>query len=382
MKAGWVWRVERWAAVCAVVGLVGLSGCERGSKSTGGAERATLEKHAHAREVMGTFAEVQAHAVDEATARRGVEAAYAALDRVNALMSDYRDDSEISALKRAEPGARVAVSFDTWACLGLARAAGAISGGAFDATVRPLIGVWRAAAQAGELPTNDALAAARARVGWEKVVLQPEFAGDQRLAELRRNAWRARELPREYFAARVAEGVEVDLGGIAKGYALDLAAEALREAGAAAGIVNVGGDIVFVGERPDGDGWRVGVRHPFADGLFGTLVLRKVGASRAVATSGLQQRFFEIDGQRYSHIIDPRSGRPAEEAPSVTVIAEDGTTADAFATILSVLSVAEGRALLANEPRAGGVEALWIAGPAEQPRLEMTGGFEAFLVRE
>ena len=171
-------------------------------------------------------------------------------------------------------------------------------------------------------------------------------------------------------------GVQIDLGGIAKGYALDLAGKALREAGATSGMVDVGGDVLAIGRRPDGQPWRIGVKHPFQEGILTVLEL----ADQAVATSGVQQRFYEIDGKRYSHIVDPRTGLPAEEAPSVTVIAADGLTADAWGTVLSVLSVEEGKERLASAG-APAIEVMWITGEMNAPKIDSTAGFDAYVAR-
>jgi len=305
------------------------------------------------REVMGTFAEVTAIAAGGAAAEAAVEAAYARLDDVNRLMSDYREDSDIGRLNRLPVGEDLTVSPETFHVLEQAARFGELTGGAFDVTYRPLKGVWKQAAKQKELPDEATLAEALAKVGWRKLKLA---AGNRAVS-------------------RAVEGLEVDLGGIAKGYALDLAAEALRKAGATAGLVNVGGDIVGFGRQKDGTPWRVGVRHPFRQALFCKLKIE----DRAVATSGVQQRFFEIDGRRYSHIIDPRTGRPAEQAPSVTVIAPDGLTADAWATACSVLAVEEGQRLIEAAP---GVEVLWIWGTPEEPRTTRTSGFDRFLLQE
>ncbi|UCG34032.1 MAG: FAD:protein FMN transferase, partial [Phycisphaerales bacterium] len=160
------------------------------------------------------------------------------------------------------------------------------------------------------------------------------------------------------------------LGGIAKGYALDLAARAALDAGATAVLVNVGGDVLAVGAQASGQPWRIGIKHPFESGLVGRIALT---GRRAVATSGTQQRFAVIDGKRYSHIIDPRTGRPAEQAPSVTVVAPDGITADSWATVFSVLTVEEGRQLAELLPD---LEVMWIWGSADDVRSAQTPGFD------
>ena len=154
------------------------------------------------------------------------------------------------------------VSPETFDCLRKSAEVAAASGGAFDVTCRPLIALWKQAGQRNRLPTETELQAVRARVGWQKLELSPAT----RTVTVR------------------AEGMQLDLGGIAKGYALDLAAAAMKDAGASGGLVDVGGDIVTFGRRENGQAWRIGVRHPFQSGLFGRLELD----DGAVATSGIQ----------------------------------------------------------------------------------------------
>ncbi len=305
-----------------------------------------------ARQIMGTLAEVTAVAADEPTARAAVEAAYDRLADVNRLMSDYRDDSEIGRLNKLLADQPLAVSAETFHVLQESARLSELSGGAFDITCRPVIRLWKAAAKNNQVPVEPALRATMAAVGWRKLELSES----------------------DRTVAKSTDATQVDLGGIAKGYSLDLAAEAMREAGATSGLVDVGGDVYAFGRRPDGAAWSIGIRHPFQQGLVGKLRL----IDKAVATSGLQQRFFEIDGRRYSHIIDPRTGRPAEQAPCVTVIANNGLTADAWATILSVLTVEDGIAMLANQPE---VEALWIWGTKQAPQTKETAGFTTHRAR-
>jgi thiamine biosynthesis lipoprotein len=325
------------AALCLVVG------CKRSGDNA---------RVSRAREIMGTLATLTATARDEATAAAAVEAGYTRLEDVNRLMSDYVSDSEIGRLNALPVGERLSLSSETLRCLQRAIEVSQISGGAFDVTCRPLISLWKSAGRAGRLPADEALVQVRGLIGTDKIVLDVA-AGT---------------------AARTADGVQVDLGGIAKGHALDLAGAAMRSAGAASALVDVGGDVLAVGVNQAGKPWRVGIKHPFRGGIYAVLEL----SDRAVATSGAQQRFYEIDGQRYSHIIDPRSGWPAGQAPSVTVIAADGITADAWATVFSVLTIDEGRRLIASG-RVPELEVLWIAGPADAPVVERTDAFEKYM---
>jgi len=318
-----------------------------------GCERPTPAVVKNARSVMGTLAEVTAVAPDRATAQRAVEAAYARLDDVNRLMSDYVADSEVGRLNTLPAGDSLVVSPETFHCLEQGMRIAELSGGAFDMTCRPLVALWKQAGREDRLPTEADLQQTLARVGW----------------------WKLRLDPATRRVTPTVDRMQIDLGGIAKGYALDLAAEAMRAAGATGGLVDVGGDVVTFGPREDGRPWRIGVKHPFQAGLLLTLSL----ADRAVATSGVQQRFNTIAGRRYSHIVDPRTGHPAEQAPAVTVIAPDGLTADAWATAFSVLSVDEGWTRLEQRPLPG-VEVLWVLPGPAGPVIRQTGGFAAYVV--
>jgi len=318
--------------------VLGTAGCGRQPQP------ATVKQ---AREVMGTLAEVTAVAPDETTARAAVEAAYAALEQVNSLMSDYRDDTEISRLNALPAGESLVVSPETFFVLQRSSEVSRASNGAFDITCRPLVSLWKQAGRDNRLPDQATLSSTLAAVGWTKLTLDPPS---------RR-------------VTKTADGMQIDLGGIAKGYALDQAAERMKAAGATCGLIDVGGDIVAVGKQANGDPWRIGVQHPFQSGLMLKLSL----TDRAVATSGTQQRFTVIGNHRYSHIIDPRTGRPAEQAPSVTVVARDGITADAWATVFSVLSVQEG---LEKAKELPDVDVMWIGGDAAQPQSAQTADFD------
>lgn len=337
-RRGWV--LCRWVVAAA---LGGCGACERSPSPT---------KASRSREVMGTLATLTAVAADEARAVQAVEAGYARLEDVNRLMSDYIDASEVGRLNRSPAGTRVHVAAETLHCVQRALEFGQVSGGAFDVTCRPLITLWKTAGRQKRLPDEAELERVRALVDCRALLLDVEAS----------------------TIAFSREGMQLDLGGIAKGYSLDLAAEAMRKAGADGLLIDVGGDVMALGSAPDGRPWRVGVKHPFQDGLIVVLSL----SDCSVATSGVQQRFYEIDGKRYSHIVDPRSGRPVEQAPSVTVIARDGITADAWATVFSVLSVEDGRRLIAAG-KAPGAEVMWITRSGETPVVEKTDGFDRYV---
>lgn len=251
---------------------------------------------------------------------RGRAAARAALDRVAELderLSDYRPESELSRLSRASGGAPVPCSPDLWRVLALAAQVAERTGGAFDVTVGPVVRLWRRAGRRGELPGEEELEEARRRTGPDLLQLDPAH----RTARGR------------------VPGMRLDLGGIAKGDALDQALEVLRSHGAAAGLVDGGGDVAVFGAPPEAPGWTIAV-----EGLGpGAHVVLRGGA---LASSGDAYRAVEIAGVRHSHLIDPRTGRALLGSRAAGVLARDAALADGLASALCVLGVEPGLALL------------------------------------
>jgi thiamine biosynthesis lipoprotein len=258
---------------------------------------------------MGVETRVVLYARDDRSARA---AARAAFDRVAALediMSDYRPASEVRRLAR-RPGDWVPVSREFFAVLARAVDVAQASDGAFDPTVAPVVALWRAARRSGLLPDSAALDSARALVGWRRLALDSA----RRRVRL--------ETP----------GMQLDLGGIAKGYILQEALAELGRRGVRQALLEAGGDIV-VGDAPPGRaGWTI--ETPGADSAVARRAASLVRA--AVATSGPTAQFVEIGGVRYSHVVDPRTGLGLTNGYAATVIAPDGATADALATALTV----------------------------------------------
>jgi thiamine biosynthesis lipoprotein len=273
-----------------------------------------------------------------------VEAAYRAFDRVDSLMSTWRDDSVLSALNGADAGAWVEVGSELGKVLAEAKTVADFSGGAFDPTVLPLVRLWGFRGGDPALPDSLALAATRTLV-------------NHRLLELDASKTQARLL---------APGMEVDLGGIAKGYALDRAAVAMRAAGAKGGLIDLGGNILVFGAGP---GHRVGIVDPDHEDL---LLAAVPLVEAAAATSGQYERFLTIEGRKYGHILDPRTGWPAEGGISVTVISDRAILADALATAAVVLGMEKGRELLEKTP---GVEGILAARQGDGFQLVTTTGY-------
>jgi len=274
-----------------------------------------------ARYLMGTLLELLVYAPDRPRADRAMDRAFAEVARLEATLSTYRPDSDVSRLNRAPAGQPVGVSPEVVALLAKSREFSEMTHGAFDVTVGPLIALWRSAAEADVLPSVEALAAARVRVGLHHLAVG---GGTVR---------------------RLHEGVEVDFGGIGKGYALDRAAEVLRAEGIDAALLNFGGQVLVAGLPPDKTCWTVEVRDPRDpwNPALHLSALRLVAGS--VSTSADYARGLTIAGRPYSHIIDPRTGQPVAGMQSVTVIAPTAAEADALSTALYVLGPEDGRRL-------------------------------------
>lgn len=277
---------------------------------------------------MGTTWSVQADlppAASEQAVQRGIQAE---LDRVDGQMSTYQPQSDLSRFNRAPAGSWQSLPPEFFEVLQHALQLAKDSGGAYDPTVGPLVNLWGFGPdqRPRQPPGAAAVAAAKAHVGWWRLKLDP--------AEHR--AWQP-------------GGVEVDLSAVAKGYAVDQVGRYLQRIGAAAWLVEVGGELKAHGRKPGGVPWRVGIERPdaaagavtAADELVRTIVLE----GRAIATSGDYRHVFEDNGQFYSHHIDPRSGRPVpHEVASVSVLADDCMQADPLGTTLSVLGAERGMA--------------------------------------
>jgi len=300
--------------------------------------------------LMGTEVKVTAIAASRARARAAIDGCVARMSHLEGLLSRRLASSDIARCNSSAGREAVPVAPATFAVLAESRRFSELTGGAFDITVMPFIRVWMAAARTKTLPAEALLAATAARVGSAHLKLD---AGARTVRF-------------------TGEGVAIDLGAIAKGYIVDQGLDVLRRSGVSAGLIEAGGDIAAFGRKPDGGAWHIGVQDPTQPQSRAALVEVIEVGDAAVATSGNYRRFFEINGKRYSHILDPRTGRPADAVPSVTIIARDATTADALATAVSVLGVEEGMKLIESLP---GVEALLITIGEDGPAFHESSGF-------
>jgi thiamine biosynthesis lipoprotein len=325
----------------AALGLAAaLVGCAAGPFAPGPEAAPTVVTDG--RYAMGTVLEVSVVAADPARARAAIAEAFAIAAALEARLSNWDPGSALMRLNAAAGRGPQPVDPELARVLAASLALSQRTRGAFDVTVGPAVQLWRAAAERSRLPSARERARARAVVGARNLRLDPA-AGT---AEL------------------VRAGASVELGGIAKGWALDRMAEALRAAGVTAALLSFGQSSLWaIGAPPGEPGWRLLVRRP--DGGFaGVATLR----DRAVSVSGSVGQWVEIGGRRFGHVIDPRSGEPLVRAAQAVVLAPDAAAAEAFSKALLVLAPEEALALLEAEP---GCEALLLEGDGR--RYETSG---------
>lgn len=281
--------------------------------------------------IMGTILQVTVYRSDRELAQQDLRAAYEQIVDVDERMSLYRDESELSLLNARAGTGPVAVSGELMEVIATAAEFHAISGGAFDITVTPLVDLWGFYDFSGSsVPPPELVEQRLLSVGMNRVIVDAEA--------------RTIDLP---------DGASLDLGGVAKGYAVDLAMEVLEQRGTPAAMVDLGGNIAVFGEPTDAAGWWIGIRHPRREG--GLIASVRLESGQAVATSGDYERFFETGGDRYSHILDPRTGMPVRGVVAVTVVAGRAVVADALSTAAFVLGAEAGLELLRDYPAVDGV---------------------------
>jgi thiamine biosynthesis lipoprotein len=307
----------RWLLVAALCGTAGCQG-----EDTSGASDASgpLQRLTFRSRTMGTYANVTVFAPDSAAAWPEVREAQNTFVRVDSLMSNWTTTSEVAHLNREAGTDTVQVQTEVAWVLEAALAVGAQSHGAFDITVEPLVRLWGFLGGTPHVPDAKEIAAARERTGLKLV----DFNAANRSLAFRR------------------DDVRIDLGGIAKGYGVDAAARTLKKRGVVNAMVEISGNITLLGHPPERDVWTVGIRDPWDRIPYvGVLSLR----DRSVATSGKYEQFVDVGGHKYGHILDPRTGWPAEGLLSVTVVAPSAMEADAWGTALFAMGPAAAKAL-------------------------------------
>jgi thiamine biosynthesis lipoprotein len=297
---------------------------------------------------MGTDFTLYIYAADGAAADREAERVFSIVDQLDALLSNYQPQSELSRINNEAASHAVTTDPETFRFLKESLGWSARSDGAFDIAVGRLMKAWGFFRSTGHVPSDAELAKVRAETGWKRVVLD----ADSRTVRF------------------TTPGVELDPGGIGKGFAVDAAVDALRADGVKAALLSAGSSTIYgLGAPPDAQGWKVRVPDPRrADASISTVVLRDTSLS----TANCSEKHFVVGGHQYCHIMDPRTLRPVEGRLQATVIAPSATDSDALSNVVFVLDGAGRRRVMTALPQAdaalvvltGGVEEKYRWGPA------------------
>ncbi len=269
-------------------------------------------------EHMATWVTITVTAPRTSEVLRAIDGAFGEIARVEAALSEWKPGTDVARINAQAGGQAVSVGPDVFDVLRVAQRVSVDSGGSFDVTIGALWGAWDFRWQDARIPTAAELAERVALINYRWVELDAQ-ARTVRLAR---------------------EGMKLALGGIAKGYAIDRASASLRGSGYRDHLIEAGGD-VYASGRNGKERWRVGIRDPRGDNLYGSIEIE----DEALATSGNYERFFIRDGKRYHHLLDPGTGLPARGLASVTVRASSCMLADAYATAVFVAGPRKGLAL-------------------------------------
>jgi len=292
----------------------------------GATQPSDLQRYGFAEPHMGTLFQLTLYADSPDRAKAAAKAAFARVAQIDGIMSDYKSDSELMRLCKKAGTGPVKVGPELFSVLSHAQEIARLTDGALDVSIAPVVKLWRKARKTKRLPSMEELKAALALVDWHKIKLDPQ----RRTIELQ------------------LMGMLLDLGGIAKGWTGDDVIRLLATHGIKHALIAAGGDIVVADAPPGTQGWKIGVaplKDP--DGPPSHYLLLK---NMAVSTSGDTHQFVEIDGKRYSHVIDPKTGIGLTGRRSVTVIASTGVFADGLDTALCVLGPERGLPIVEAHP--------------------------------
>lgn len=337
-------------------------------------EDADLQRFNYERVEMGVIFRLSVYGSDSGVANKAAEAAYARVRQLNGIFSDYEGTSEVRRLCDASgPGRPVRVSDELFTVFEASLRLSKETGGAFDVTVGPLTKLWRRARRREVMPEPERLASERKLVGYQLVRLDCQA----KTVELLR------------------EGMRIDFGGIAKGYAADEALRVLKEHGFNRALVDASGDIVAGDAPPGAEFWAVEIEAlrkratlpDHADLSDGELTEKETAprlriCNQAVATSGDAYQSVVIDGRRYSHIVNPKTGLGLNQRSSVTIIAPNGMTADALASAVSVIGPDAGIRLLEEQHRCGTEGYVMFAkGESDEVRAAWSTGLPKYRIK-
>ncbi len=272
------------------------------------------EEYFYNRFIVGSVCEIKFYCDNEATAQRITHEIDDELVRIDSLLNRYSETSLVSELNCS---LRVQAPKDIIYLFRLSDSLSRLTEGLFDISVAPLLKLWGFYNREYNIPDSTEIKKTRKLVDYTRIQIKND-------------------------SIVIPEGMKVDLGGIAQGYAADCIKMILQKYMIESAIVNIGGEIVTIGQSPQGRPWRIGIRNPRGKGIIETVELE----NRALSTSGDYEKFFIIDNRRYPHIVNPKTGFPASDFVSVTIFAEQGAFADAIATATAIMGPQKGTKFL------------------------------------
>jgi thiamine biosynthesis lipoprotein ApbE len=290
---------------------------------------------------MGTVFEVTIYAADKYIAEKAFNDVFQEINRLDYLMSNYKKESVLSELNKNASAEPTVCNKELANVIEQSLQYSEITDGAFDITIGPLMKKWGFFKKQGRIPGKEELASVLESVSYKNIIIEEKAK---------------KSLAKDPVTVRTVffknTGTQIDLGGIGKGYAVDRAASVLKQNGINSALINFAGNIYAFGTPPGKDLWVIGLQHPReSEGLLGSFEIK----DKAVSTSGDYEKFFTIEGKRYSHIIDPRTGNPVKGIVSVTIVTDSATRADALSTGVFVLGLEKGMALIEKLPDVEGI---------------------------
>jgi thiamine biosynthesis lipoprotein ApbE len=290
---------------------------------------------------MGTVFEVSAYASDKNRVEKAFNDVLKEVNRLDLLMSNYKEESELSKVNKNAASEPTYCDNELAYIIEQSLQHSDITDGAFDITIGPLMKKWGFFKGQGEIPAKEDLESVLESVSYKNIIIEEK---------IKKSLFRDPSIVKTIFFKN--PDTQIDLGGIGKGYAVDMATRILKGNRIRSALINFAGNIYAYGTPPGKESWVIGLQHPRkSEGLLSSFEIK----DKAVSTSGDYEKFFTIDGKRYSHIIDPRTGNPVKDIVSVTIIADNATRADALSTGVFVLGLDKGMELIETLPDVEGV---------------------------
>ena len=281
---------------------------------------------------MGTVFEVSAYVANKDKAEKAFNDVFKEINRLDYLMSNYKEESELSRVNKNAASEPTTCDNELAYVIEQSLQYSDITDGAFDITIGPLMKKWGFFKEQGRIPGKEELESVLESVSYKNIIIEET---------VKKSLFRDPSIVKTISFRN--SGTQIDLGGIGKGYAVDMAIRVLKGNGINSALINFAGNIYAYGAPPEKDSWVIGLQHPRkSEGLLGSFEIR----DKAVSTSGDYEKFFTIDAERYSHIIDPRTGNPVKGIVSVTIVTDSATRADALSTGVFVLGLDKGMDLI------------------------------------